>query len=105
MAEIGDIWTRWVDMLYEDGEVRLIAIPYSVRKVTPRGVRLEDNRFVLNESRKRFACKTSEEALNSFVLRKRHQCAILRSQLCRAETALELGKLKQQDKEWTPPLT
>jgi len=105
MAELGDMWTRWEDILYEDGEVRLIPVNYSVRRVTPQGVRLDNGRFVLNESRKRFACKTSEEALNSFVIRKRHQCAILRAQLRRAETALELGKLKQQGKEWTPPLT
>lgn len=105
MAEIGDIWIRWVDMLYEDGEVRLIAIPYTVRKVTPCGVRLGDNRFVLNESRKRFACKTSEEALDSFVIRKKRQCAILRGQLQRAERALEIGIHKQKVKEWTPPLT
>ena len=106
MAEIGDMWTRWIDVLYAGGEVQIIPIPYRVIKVTPCGVRLETGKFVLNNSRKRFACKTSEEALSSFVIRKRHQCAILRTQLRRAEEALELGKLEQKrSTEWMPPLT
>ena len=97
MAKVGDIWTRFVDVTYEDGEVRVLAVPYSVVKVTRCGVRLDSGRFVPLVSRKRFACATVEEAWASFVQRKRHHAAILRAQLRRVERALELAERRETE--------
>lgn len=51
-------------------------------------------RFVLLESRKRFACPTKEEALESFIARKEKQISIYNSKLKRAKESLEIGKYK-----------
>ena len=107
MAEIGDIWYRYEDIRYAPmldeyehpcgvGRVAVDAHEFRVQKVTPRGVRLTHmwggswSRFVLFDSRKRFACATKDEALASFVRRKQRQIAILSAQLDRAKCALSM---------------
>lgn len=59
---------------------------FDVTKHTPCGVWLESEvfrtrRFVLKTARKRYACPTFDEALESFIARKKRQRAILRHQL------------------------
>ena len=81
--------TRW-----ESG-ISLTLYSYPVTKQTPCGVWLEllyggGKRFVLTSARKRFACPTKEEALESFKARKRRQVRILRARLDEAERALTL---------------
>jgi hypothetical protein len=70
-------------------EVELRRFP--VLSHTPKGAWLElgcDKRFVLTNSRKRYACPTIEEAVESFKARKQAQIRILRSQLYTAEEGL-----------------
>ena len=64
---------------------RLEAMWLEVTKTTPKGVWL-GNRFVLRDVRKRFACPTLHEALESFVARKDRQISILSNQLSKAES-------------------
>jgi len=54
-------------------------------------------RFVLFESRKKFACLTKEEALISFKARKRSQIKILEEQLEGARKALRLAESTNVD--------
>jgi hypothetical protein len=68
---------------------------FCVAKETPCGVWLDVycvRRFVLRESRKRFACPTEAEALESYVARKQSQVKILKSQLELAERRLSEAK-------------
>lgn len=81
----------------------LILEKYEVVKYTPKGKwiihefdkELDEEhkryRFVLNNSRKRFAWETKEAALESFIARKKKQIKILESQLGFAEDALQKG--------------
>jgi hypothetical protein len=62
---------------------------------TPRGDFTEDKmlaRFVLLSAKKKFACYSKEEALESFQTRKKRQIKILKGQLDRAEKALEISE-------------
>lgn len=54
-------------------------------------------KFVRLDARKRFACPTVEEAMESFRRRKQRQVKLLRAQLRMAEAALEL---KTVDDVW-----
>ena len=60
---------------------------YRILRETARGAWVErfldKPRFVLNESRKKFACRTVEEAKESFLARKRAQERILKSRIAR----------------------
>ncbi len=76
---------------------------FSVVKHTPCGVWLSvygSRKFVKTKARKRWACPTKEEAMESFLARKSKQKRILSSQLDRVERAISLIKLmeKQYDK-------
>ena len=62
---------------------------YFVTKRTPKGAWI-GNQFVLLSASKRFACNTVEEAIESFIARKRKQIKILEAQLSRAQTELNL---------------
>jgi deoxyribodipyrimidine photolyase-like uncharacterized protein len=62
-----------------------------VAKETPKGCWIDvygKRKFILNDAVKRYACPTKELALQSFIARKRRQCAILRAQLENAEGLL-----------------
>lgn len=70
-------------------EVRLHKFP--VLRHTPKGVWLDFYsipKFVLNDSRKKFACATLEDARASFIARKTRQIRIYEARLADAEAAL-----------------
>lgn len=64
---------------------------FNVVRKTARGVWLDvygRDRFQLSDCRKRFACPTLAEALESFKARKRRQLKLLRAQIQHVEEAL-----------------
>ena len=64
---------------------------YNVSSVTPKGVWLDvygRKRFVLRGARKRFACPSFDEAVESFKARKAAQKRIYAARLKRADEAL-----------------
>jgi len=56
--------------------------------IMPRYSRGEKHRFVLLGTRKKFACLTKEDAMESFIKRKEKQIRILKTQLNHVEIAL-----------------
>lgn len=67
---------------------------FHVTSRTPRGVWISNygvKRFVLSGAKKRFACPTKLEAIESFIARKRRQIPILTKQLRNAEEALKVA--------------
>ena len=78
---------------YSHNEVLLYR--YEVVRETPKGcwvkMVLDKPRFVLNDSRKKFACRTPELALalESFKARKAAYVRILRSRIATAEDAVQ----------------
>lgn len=72
--------------------VELDCDEYKVLRTTPKGVWIElydgQERFVRNDSRKKFAHPTQEEALDSFIARKERQISILAAQRRSAKEAL-----------------
>lgn len=67
---------------------------FRVEKHTPKGVQLymgyKQTRFVLKAARKRFACPTKDEAMDSFRARKKRQLSILRARADHVEEVLRL---------------
>jgi hypothetical protein len=66
---------------------------YNIIKMTPKGKWIKyhnkkGRKFVLNNTRKKFACETTEEALNSFIARKQKQIMIVTNQLKDIKNAL-----------------
>jgi hypothetical protein len=99
----GELWYRFDSCdvcagIDESGEVIHTDEPivdvylkrYSVIKHTPKGVWLDNGRFVLKDARKRYACPTVEEARDSFKARKTAQIRILRRRARSAELAMGL---------------
>jgi hypothetical protein len=75
---------------------------YRVIRETSKGVWINDygkDRFVLLTARKKFACRTKEEALESFIARKNRQIKILSDQLEKAKLAKKYAENKQIKKE------
>jgi len=75
------------DRVCGEGLMKVILYRWEVVKHTPKGVWLElwgQKRFVLNRSRRRFACPTKDEARVSFIARKTRQAGIYEA---RARTA------------------
>ncbi len=68
---------------------------YKIIKETPKGKWVGHSeyskRFVLNNSRKRYAWETKEKAIESFISRKKRQIEILRMQLSDAEMAYDMA--------------
>lgn len=87
-----DEWDRPVG----SGRTYLSVERYQVLKETSKGVWLGSTRygkrFVLRDSRKRFACPTVAEALTSFLARKKRQLGILRAQQDQVETAIHMAQ-------------
>jgi hypothetical protein len=82
------------DGCFEGGRAYLYAESIPVLRETKKGVWIgydeEGKRFVLNDARKRYACPTVEEALESLKARKHRQIRILQGQLENAKkNALE----------------
>lgn len=77
-------------------ESAVTVFKYTVERATAQGVWLRPeyggrSRFVLRDSRKRFACPTVEEAAESFRARKARQFRILRAQIKHIVDALALA--------------
>ena len=93
-------WYRYEDYRSEIRPyIRLRTFP--VVKTTPKGVWLSlgfaGRKFVLADARKRFACPTEEEAMQSFIARKRTQKRILEGQLKHVSQALAMGEAGEID--------
>ena len=73
------------------GRSELVLMECPVKHETPCGVRLLNGQFVKKTSKKRYACPTKEEALESLRARKRVQVSILKAQLRSAEHDLRLA--------------
>ena len=106
-------WYRYIETtecaFNDDGDfitsssLKLGLLCFRVQKTTPKGVWIlaehGNNRFVLRDARKRFACPTKEEALASFIARKERQQHILQVRLERTVEALGLAKRKAEGLE------
>jgi GR25 family glycosyltransferase involved in LPS biosynthesis len=78
--------------------MRLYLHTYRVLKHTPCGcwidLRMNMRKFINLTANKKWACPTLEEAMESFMARKKRQVHILRNQLLRAEASLHLNSAK-----------
>lgn len=77
------------------GSHELLHTTYRVIKRTAKGAWIDlgfgDKRFVLLTARKRYACPTQAEALESFIHRKERQATIYQSRLDKAENAQRMA--------------
>lgn len=78
---------------------------YEVIKITPKGYwvipkfygiqcDIKEKRFILASARKKLAYESKYLAQIEFIQRKRRQIKILQKQICRAESAIAMMKLK-----------
>ena len=99
---------RYDDMVYSGGldlfdelslgssRVKVVVTKYKVLKRTPKGAWIHyyngngDKKFVRLTARKQFACNTREEALESFLFRKKRQESILASRLNKVRDAIDI---------------
>jgi hypothetical protein len=84
---------RYQEVHYSERSLMLVLHEYIILSRTPRGTWIDvfcRKRFVLDGARKRYACPTKEEALESYRARKEKQIGILEHQLARARAALNL---------------
>jgi hypothetical protein len=115
-----EIWYRFEDVAYATlsnaeletwgSKLEIELLRFRVVRHTPKGVWITPElggldgftpqRFVLRDARKRFACPTIDEAMASFVARKRAQIRIYTARLRRAQQALALLEVR-----WPPPKT
>ncbi|HTS04767.1 MAG TPA: hypothetical protein VMP68_04225 [Candidatus Eisenbacteria bacterium] len=83
---------------FEFTGMRLVMFEYSVAKTTPKGVWLQESinhkRFVLRDARKRYACPTKKEALESFLARKQKHLRIERQRVQEIEESIALAQYK-----------
>ncbi len=98
-AQIGDTWYRYEDVVYAarrdefdnpigPSSIEVELRTFKVEKVTPKGVRLDNGRFVNGSSTKRYACPSVSQAITSFVARKKAQLLILHAKIHQVEVAL-----------------
>ena len=83
------------DNFFRPPRVTVILYKFKVLKHTNKGVWLDNygiRRFMLYNTRKKFACQTIKEAQISFEARKRRQIKILRQQLSQVEQAITLSQ-------------
>lgn len=93
----------WVSCGYDNVSIKLEE--WKVIKETPKGYWINrmsgiwwgGKRWVSKTSRKRFAYPTKEEALESFLIRKKAHIKHLKRNLTNAEKALELAKNWKDD--------
>lgn len=99
------VWYRYEDRLSGDDWGTYVNVnlrQFEVVRETPKGVWLRlyeysdmsPLRFVLRESRKRYACPTKEQAMESFLARKRKQMRILKQKLQHVEEAIQIAEGK-----------
>jgi hypothetical protein len=83
-------------------DLKILLHKYQIIKETSKGVWIKKDytkdKFVLLTARKKFACRTKEEALKSFIARKSRQIKILSDQLDRAKLAKEYAENGQIEK-------
>jgi hypothetical protein len=88
-------WYRYHDENYTSGPAVCLTA-YNVAKHTEKGVWLDvfgDKKFVLSDPRgKRFAYALKEDALKSFIARKKRQARIYAARLQSAKDAEQLAK-------------
>lgn len=70
---------------------KVLAITRKGRWIDYRGQSFDSKKFVLDGSGKRYAHFTKDEALKSFILRRKRQIQILKAQLAKAELAYRLA--------------
>lgn len=92
----GEMFYRYDECAYFEGRLEVVATEFYVLKHTPCGVWIESRfgsikRFVLMSARKRYACPTKEEALVSFIARKKRQRGIYQARLEQVEEALAIA--------------
>lgn len=108
-------WFRYSEVFFAEGfgfddewprgySVSIVLREYNVLRRTLKGVWLDmrigdfsvigkvDQRFVLLDARKRFACPTTKEAMESFKTRKRREIGIYAAHLARARRVLEAAE-------------
>lgn len=98
---MSDFFYRYVDEMVGDeysSHPRIRLLRLDVAKRTPMGAwvqlgRLGKKRFVLNDSRKRYAHPTEAEALQSFIARKRRQKSIYAARHDHAEIMLRTAEV------------
>lgn len=88
---------RYASFSYDDGDytssyMNIVLHEYRVKRHTPKGVRLTNDRVVLNDTRKKFACPTKELALESFLARKDRHRRILEAQLAEVNKLIAMAK-------------
>lgn len=73
-----------------DGQTEPYIVAYHVISHTLRGVWINDGRarFIKDGTRKKFACPTIEQALESYIARKKRHYKILKAQLDKVERNL-----------------
>jgi hypothetical protein len=81
---------------------------FMVLRHTTKGVWIKtgagDERFVLKNARKRFACPTKQEALDSFIARQRRMISILEAQVKDSRIGIRIAEgLAARLSEQTPP--
>lgn len=72
--------------------VNIYILSYSVSKETSKGVRLENGKLVLHNSKKKWASKTIKLAFESFLARKERHKKILQSKLDIVNQSLNIAK-------------
>lgn len=80
--------------------IELVLKTYDITKTTPCGVWVDrhgDKKFVSLRSKKRFACPTEVEALQSFLARKSRHISILTAQIRSAEEAEMLANKRLRE--------
>jgi hypothetical protein len=102
---------RYADIRYSNGIdefehslgyfIDVVLRTFEVTRQTPKGVWINyghDKRFILENARKKFACATKEEALESFLARKKRQRSLLIRQLSDTNSAITIcNKIKDEN--------
>ena len=100
---------RYVNSLVSYGDedsgyharVKVDLIAYPVMKETPKGIWIyvpfNQKKFINLSAKKKFACISKEDALYSFIARKKRQIRILSTQLRDAQDALSLVGYKEEE--------
>lgn len=108
------VWYRYDDFRYAPplneyeepvgpGRAAVRLHKFKVLKETPKGVWIRyhgdfsDKRFVLSTARKRFACPTKEEALESFLARKTRQRGIYQARLRHIDEVIVMAQQGKVD--------
>lgn len=84
---------RFKESRYSDAVLMLLKFEFPVIKETKCGAWIDEyghKRFVNLEARKKYACRTEQEALESYHARKKRQVRILEHRLAEARAALTL---------------